>query len=175
MESHEEKNLSAADRKTLTEAVARLEQQSFAMSVATMAGMPVEALMKMLPQGAQAGVSKAVNRALDQCLKIALVAIKGDGSTPPRNTQHKLITAVTGAAGGFFGAGGLAVELPVTTTVMLHSIAEIARSYGEDLSKPENALACLEVLAFGSDPKKVDAIESAYYATRAALAQVTRE
>ena len=58
---------------------------------------------------------------------------------------------------------------------MLHSIAEIARNYGEDLSQPASALSCLEVLAFSSNPAKADAIESAYYATRTALAQATRE
>jgi len=45
---------------------------------------------------------------------------------------------------------GLLIELPVTTTVMLHSIAEIARSQGEDLRNPESALACLEVFCAGA-------------------------
>jgi hypothetical protein len=167
--------ISGTDREALVEAVDRLEQQSFAKGVATTVGMPVEALIHVLPTGAQATVSKAVNRALEQCLWVALRTIGGDESTAPQNNRHKLMTAATGAAGGFFGVAGLAVELPVTTTLMLRSIAEIARSYGEDLSQPENALACLEVLAFGSNRTKVNAVESAYYATRAALAQATRE
>jgi hypothetical protein len=58
---------------------------------------------------------------------------------------------------------------------MLHSIAGIAASQGEDLSNPESALACLEVLALGPEGKRGEALESAYYATRAALAQVTRD
>ena len=70
---------------------------------------------------------------------------------------------------------GLLAELPLTTTVMLHSIAEIARSEGEDLSTPEGALACLQVLALGPQGTQVEAMESAYYTTRAAMAQVTRE
>ncbi len=65
----------------------------------------------------------------------------------------------------------------MTTTVILHSIAEIAREQGDDLSDPVAALACLEVLALGPEgvPKGKSALESAYYATRAALAQVTRD
>jgi hypothetical protein len=43
------------------------------------------------------------------------------------------------------------------------------------LSQPESALACLEVLALGPDRARGEAIESAYYATRTALAQVTRD
>jgi EcsC protein family len=47
-------------------------------------------------------------------------------------------------AGGTFGLAALPVELPVSTTIMLRSIADIARSEGEDLSDPETALACVE-------------------------------
>jgi hypothetical protein len=84
-------------------------------------------------------------------------------------------TAFTGAVGGFFGLPGLLVELPITTTVMLHSIVEIARSHGEDFSNPESSLACLEVFALGPQNTHREATESAYYATRTALAQVARE
>ncbi|HEV2275720.1 MAG TPA: EcsC family protein [Acidobacteriaceae bacterium] len=163
------------DLKMLADAVVRLEQQSFAMTLATMVGMPIEAFMKMLPAGAQTSVANAVNKALDQCLKVAVRTMKNETATAPHNTAHRLMTGATGAAGGFFGIAGLAVELPVTTTLMLHSIAEIARSHGEDLSDPANALACLEVLAFGPNAGNTEALESAYYATRAALAQATRE
>ena len=57
---------------------------------------------------------------------------------------------------------------------MLHSIAEIARSHGEDLDTPESALNCLEVFALGAKSKGTE-MDSAYYATRTALAQATRE
>jgi EcsC protein family len=164
-----------SDLKMLAEAVARLEQQSFAISIANVVGMPIEALMRRMPPGTQSAVASAVNKALEQCLRVALKASHPDSSTTLHNRRHKLMTATTGAAGGFFGLPGLAIELPVTTTLMLHSIAEIARSYGEDLKDPESALACLEVLAFGTDSTKADAVESAYYATRAALAHATRE
>jgi hypothetical protein len=68
------------------------------------------------------------------------------------------------------------VELPITTTLMLHSIVEIARAQGEDLNDPANALACLEVFALGPGGRShAEALESAYYVSRAALAQATRE
>ena len=106
MDSENHKMLAEADHKALAEAVARLEQQSFAMSLATMAGMPIEALMRMLPAPAQAAVSKAVNKALEQCLKVALAATKMDASATPHTRRHTLMTAATGAAGGFFGVAG---------------------------------------------------------------------
>ena len=58
---------------------------------------------------------------------------------------------------------------------MLHSIVEIARGQGEDLSTVESALACLEVFALGPDGAHRDAMESAYYVSRTGLAQATRE
>jgi hypothetical protein len=137
------------DLAALQAAAELLEGRSFAMNVAARVGMPVESLMRMLPNGAQHSIGTAVNKALEQCLKVALGFGAGRIATRGSNRRHTWTTAATGALGGFFGLPGLLVELPVTTTVMLHSIAEIARSQGENLSNPD--------------------------ATRAALAQVTRD
>ena len=167
--------LSPRDVADLQAAAAKLEGRSYAMTIASKVGMPVEALLKMLPAKTQGAIGKAVTVALDRCLKIALTMGHSKAGSVRSRRTHTLATAVTGAAGGFFGLPGLVVELPVTTTVMLHSIAEIARSQGEDLASPESALACLEVFALGPEGVRGEAIESAYYATRAALAQVTRD
>ncbi len=168
-------NLSAQDYADLQIAAAKLEAHSFAMTIASKAGMPVEALLRRLPGRAQKSIGGAVNKALEQCLRVALTYGNASSASVHSKRTHTMATAFTGALGGFFGLPGLAVELPVTTTVMLHSIAEIARSQGEDLSRPESALACLEVFALGPEGVRGEALESAYYATRAALAQVTRD
>jgi len=167
--------MSPEDYKELRAAAKKLEGTSFAMTLAAKVGMPVEALLRFLPAKAQEHVGTAVNKALEQCLRVALAFGHSGFGTKSSRRAHTLTTALTGAVGGFFGLPGLVVELPVTTTVMLHSIAGIAAGQGEDLSQPESALACLEVLALGPQGAKGDAIESAYYATRAALAQVTRD
>ncbi len=168
-------NWTAADRAALQNAATLLESRSFAMTIAQKVGMPVESLLRMLPANAQQHIGTAVNRALEQCLKAALSFNQTGAASPFSNRNHTWATGVTGAVGGFFGLPGLVVELPVTTTLMLHSIAEIARSQGEDLANPETAFACLQVLALGPEGATNGAMESAYYATRAALAQVTRE
>jgi hypothetical protein len=41
--------------------------------------------------------------------------------------------ATTGGVGGLFGLPALAIELPISTTIMLRSIADIARSEDEDI------------------------------------------
>ena len=168
-------NLSPSDYADLQAAVAKLETQSFAMNIASKLGTPIEALLHRLPLPAQSAIQMAVNKALEQCLRIAVKAHPAKPSASIYKRSHTAATAVTGAIGGFFGLPGLLVELPVTTTVMLHSIVEIAGSYGEDFSSPESGLACLEVFALGPQNTHPEAQESAYYATRAALAQVTRE
>lgn len=97
-----------------------------------------------------------------------------------------------------FGLPALAIELPVTTTLMLRSIAEIARAEGEDLGSREARLACLEVFALGAtgvgtrssgagdksagdsqqafnDPTDGGPSDGGYYGVRLALATVMRE
>ena len=67
-------NLSPSDYADLETAVAKLETQSFAMRIAAKLGMPVEALLRRLPAPAQSAVQAAVDKALEQCLRIRLGA-----------------------------------------------------------------------------------------------------
>ena len=167
--------MNGADQQELRSAVERLERQSFAVELANKAGLPIEALMAHLPLQVQDRIGKAVRKTLEQCLHVALTGVRAGTLEAPRKRAHILLTGATGAAGGFFGLPGMLVELPVTTTLMLHSIGEIAHRSGEDLTDPEAALACLEVLALGSSGGRKESVESAYYATRTALTQATRE
>jgi EcsC protein family len=63
----------------------------------------------------------------------------------------------------------------VSTVIMLRSIAQIARSEGEDLSKPEAALSCVEVFALGGRAGSADASESGYFAVRGMIAKTVTE
>ncbi|WP_414468204.1 EcsC family protein [Methylobacterium currus] len=100
---------------------------------------------------------------------------------PPGDRGHKALAAVSGAIGGAFGITTLAVELPVSTTLMLRSIAEIAQREGEDLGDPEAALACMQVFALGGrgttqgEGAAGNAAESGYFAVRGALAKAMSE
>jgi hypothetical protein len=162
------------DEQKLAGAVKQLEHHGIAMSIANKIGVPVEVLMNRLPTPVQNVLSKTVHRSLERCMHVALRGMDSQSMATPDNRRHTLMTAASGAVGGFFGLPGLVFEMPVSTTLMLHSIAEIARSHGEDLDDPETALSCLEVFALGAKGKGAE-VDSAYYATRAALAQATRE
>jgi hypothetical protein len=58
---------------------------------------------------------------------------------------------------------------------MLRSIADIARSEGEDLSSLDTHLACITVFALGGRTKGDNAAETAYYTVRAALTRTLSE
>ena len=66
------------------------------------------------------------------------------------------------------------IELSLTTTVMLRSIAEIAHHEGKDLSTLEARLACLEVFAFGTK-RTNENIDVGYYAARTLISKYTSE
>jgi hypothetical protein len=92
---------------------------------------------------------------------------------PPRHRSSKLIAAVTGGAGGFAGAPGIAADLPVTTCLMMRSIAEIARAHGEDLTSTDTRQACIEVFAFGGPEIGDEDIDIAYWTVRGSLSHAS--
>lgn len=163
-----------ADLAALLRAFDELEHSSWAIRLTALLGRQVETLGKLIP----APLTQAVDKTAELALKAALrVALRSLGTRPPRNSQrlHRALAAASGAAGGAFGLTGLSIELPVSTTIMLRSIADIARSEGEALDTPEAALSCLEVFALGAREPDNELRESGYFAARALLAQSVGE
>jgi hypothetical protein len=167
-------DLSTDDLSALRQARHLLENTSLAARLAQVVGTPVEKLFGMLPSGAAEMVQAATNKSLATGLKFALSTM-GEEPIPASNWAHKAAVAASGAAGGAFGMTMLAVELPVSTVIMLRSIADVARSEGESIHNPETSLACLQVFALGGPRSDDDAAESAYFAVRAALARALAE
>ena len=149
-----------------------LEHPGLAAKVANVVGAPIEHLLsKRLPRFVSSRIDAISRHALNVALRSALLTLRKEAPGKARPRLHGLAVAATGAAGGFFGLPGLAVELPLTTTLMLRSIADIARAEGERLEDPATALACLEVLAHGGRSRRDDGSESGYFAVRTAMAQ----
>lgn len=164
--------MSTEHRAELASAKTTLEKPGLAITLANYVGSPVELALKALPGPVASRVGTVTRKSLQAALKLALATMrKRDHRTSSADRIHKLATATSGAVGGFFGLTALAVELPVSTTLMLRSIADIARSEGEDLGDPDSALACLEVFALGGRSTSDDAAESAYFLVRLELAR----
>lgn len=159
----------------LARAVATLERSSFAARVSALLGRQVGAATQLLPAPVLTAVNRATTKALQVALRGAIRSLRGDGMAPTANRLHLALSAMSGAAGGAFGLAALPVELPVSTTIILRSIADIARHEGEDLSRPEGLLACLEVFALGNGPDSGPAGESGYLAIRTLLAKSVTE
>jgi hypothetical protein len=167
--------LTPAHLEELARAVLLLERPGLAGRLAEQAGKPVNRIIRFMPRAASDSVQAAVKLALMKCLKIAIKSLDLQAATRPASTwMPKLMSSVTGAVGGLFGMASLPIELPLTTTLMFRSIAEIARSEGEDLSQLEARLACLEVFALG-DRHAIDGTGIGYYASRTLLTRLTND
>lgn len=162
------------DRALLQRAFTALEHQNLATRIAGLVGRQLGTLTKLMPSAVSAVVNKAAEKAIGAALTVAIGSL---GNTAPRESRrmHKAAAAVSGAAGGIFGISSLPVELPMSTIIILRSIADIARQQGEDLSDPEVALACLEVFALGAHDKDESFTDSGYFAVRGLLAKTVSE
>ena len=164
-----ERPLSDADLAALRRSVRALEQPGLAARLSAAAGAPLDMIGRSLPAPVTEAVGRSTEAAMRGALRVALktlpkvapaagTAIESVAAKAPgrfgslfgsSTLNHKALAALSGAVGGAFGLATLAVELPVSTTLMLRSIAEIAREEGEDLEDPEGALACVQVFALG--------------------------
>jgi hypothetical protein len=159
--------MTRAELAELAGAVRALEGETFAMRLMRVFGGQMRAIGRTLPASARKTIALATDTALKAALRVALRSLKATAGSKPRNRWHQAAAAATGAVGGAFGIAATAVELPISTTILLRSIAEIARENGEDMTSPETALACLNVLGFGGErPEGRDIRRSIYYATR---------
>jgi hypothetical protein len=120
-------------------------------------------------------VNDATRKSIETALDVALWTMDHSQAESPSNWWHKLAVGTTGAAGGAFGLAALTIELPVSTTIILRSIADIARSQGENLKMPEARLECVQVLALGGTSKSDDGSETGYFAARAAMAKAVSD
>lgn len=154
-----------------------LETPGLAARITDMIGAPLEKSLKMVPAKWSEPIDKAVRLSLEKALSIAVYSLhrKTAEGVQNRSRFDRWTVIATGAGGGAMGLPGLVVELPISTAMMLRSIADIARSKGEDLEDMEARLSCLEVFALGGRTKKDDASETGYFAVRSFLASSVTE
>src|SRR4051812_7124849 len=160
-------SLPAADLADLARARAILENPGLAAKFSAVLGSPIERGMKLLPNRMQKAIHASTETALKKAVQYAVKSLARRGTGASHDRLHKIAAAASGAVGGAFGLPALAIELPLSTTIMLRSIADIAAAQGEDLADIDTQLACLMVFALGSDATTVDdATESGYFAAR---------
>ena len=163
--------LNEDDRQELQTAKRLLENPGFAAKITNFLGYPIEKGLAALPDDFSEKVGKATHKSLTLATDAALFTLRDNPNEATSNLFHKFSVAATGGLGGFFGIPGLLVELPISTTIMLRSVADIARSHGESISDPNTKAACIEVFALGGRSQSDDASESGYFFLRTSLAR----
>ncbi|ALM87135.1 EcsC family protein [Bordetella sp. N] len=165
------------DLSSLKQARAILEHPSLTARLSNYVGKPIEYALDMLPAKAGNLITEATQKAIHAALKAALMTMgKNNGAVveaAPTASKwlHKAGAAVSGGVGGFFGLAAVTVELPVSVTIMMRAIADVARGEGADLGDLATQLDCVQVLGLGGRAKSDDAAEVGYFAAREAMAK----
>ena len=176
--------LPAGAEKALRDAVEVLEGRGGLRQISDVLGVKLERAVDLLPEVAQDRVEDVTRASLKAALNVAVKTMDADGEAASWDLSHKLAGAAVGAVGGAVGLPSALIELPLSTVVMLRSVADIARASGEDLDDLETRLECLNVFALGGGGATVggrsdgengepadDGYDSAYFATRVVLAR----
>jgi hypothetical protein len=148
-----------------------LESKGMAARFAILFEIPIEKGIKMLPPKWSGVVNRAIQKALATALKHVVSTFNSRQRHASGDGIYKMIVSSIGACAGVFGLPALILELPVTTTLMIRSILDIARSEGADICDPKVHLECIQVFAFGKAYSGNTATDSGYFAVRAALAK----
>lgn len=169
------KPLSDTELSELRSAVELLENPGLALALTNFIGTPIERVIEKLPYNWSNNIGVITETALKKAAEAALITMKDIPNKDSNQVWHKIGAVVCGGVGGAFGLTGLSTELPLSTILMLRSIADIARSHGESISSPECKTACLEVLALGGPGNLNNGFESGYYNIRLFLAKSVTE
>jgi len=152
-----------------------LENPGLAAKLTNIVGMPFEKAFGYLPEKWASTIQTITHKSLQHALEAAVKTLAREDRKSSSDKLHKFLVAASGGIGGAFGLPALAIELPATTVIMFRSIADIARSEGEDIQSIETRLACLEVFALGGKSESDNSSETGYYTARALLAREISE
>lgn len=171
----------------LRTAVELLENPSFSAKVAHLIGSPIERAIALLPEQATRAIVSATHKAIHAALTLSLKTLghpdSRSAAPPASNRWHLAATATSGALGGAFGWLALSIELPISTAIIMRSIADVARSEGADLRDLTIQLECVQVLALGGDlgdrdgrgSRADDGAEIGYFVAREAMSKAVAE
>lgn len=172
---------SDSEIKFIRDAVCFLENPSLLMKIAAVVGKPAEYLLNAAPTEVAEFTGHALRTSMDWVAETVPITDNKQAFDAASDAAwwagfySQLAAGVSGGTGGVFGLPGLAIELPLTTGIMLRSIASIAAEFGADLSDPGVRLECLAIFSFGGPRKEDDAMESSFFTTKAAMAVLIKE
>jgi hypothetical protein len=164
-----------SDLHDLRIAKSKLETHDLVAQIADLVGKPTQAVLKRLPKQWNAMIGTATQAALFKGLEFVILTMGNTQPKAPSDRLHKVLVTTSGMIGGAAGLTSSLLELPISTCLVLRSIADIARSEGHDIAQPEIKLACLEVLALSGKSTNEEVIGEGYWAVRGFLAKSVSE
>ncbi len=145
-----------------------LEKGSFAIRMANLFGDAAEDAARLFPEIWRTRIEQSCIVALEKSWEFSITTMSAPDSPPESERKHRFYAILSGAVGGA-GIISLFAEVPVTTLIMIRSVADVAKSEGEDFRQFDTKLACLQSFALGGDVTDAHTGESGYYASRILL------
>lgn len=158
------------DHDALVRAVELMNAPSLAARLAKLVGSPLEAMLGNLSPDMRKSVNEAVASALRKAADTALWTMDDEPGREASTVMHKFGAAASGAIGGLFGFSALLIEIPLSVTIMMRAVADVARAEGFSLSDVRTRAECLQV--FGMESGKGSMPGHQYFATKAVLRQI---
>lgn len=144
-----------------------LRAGGIAMDLLNTVGSKAETLIEKLPKPVRKSIDRitlsALNRAFDAASgSRKMLRDRGD-------LFNRLLSTASGAAGGIAGLPGAMLELPITVTLLLRAILDIAAEHGFDTESEEIRAEALRVLAYAGPLTDDDGTDLGLIAARLSI------
>lgn len=142
-----------------------------AIQLLNLLGGQAEGLLDRLPEGIRNRLGDGTEAALKLAMQAAQRSRDVVGEQPGWITRA--VTTAMGAAGGFGGLPSAMAELPITTTILLRAIQDVAMEHGFDPAEPGVQFDCIQVFASAGPLGADDGADLAFLSTRVAVTGAT--
>lgn len=133
-------------------------------------GGQAENLLDRLPQDMRTRLGEGTEHALRLAMNAANRSRDVVGEQPA--WLSRAVTTAMGAAGGFGGLPSAMAELPVTTTILLRAIQDVAVEHGFDPREEGVQFDCIQVFAAAGPLDHDDGSDVAFLGTRVTVTGV---
>ncbi|SLN48491.1 EcsC protein family protein [Roseovarius litorisediminis] len=137
------------------------------IQVLNILGGQAENLLDRLPAPVRSRLGEGAEQALQLAMQAAHRSRDVVGEQP--GWMNLVVTTAMGAAGGFGGLPSALAELPMTTTVLLRAIQDVAVEHGFDPAEQGVRFDCVQVFAAAGPLDHDDGSDLAFLSTRVAV------
>lgn len=137
------------------------------LQILNLVGDSAEGLLKRLPRDVRSRLDQSAEAALGAAMRAAHGSRRYIKDQP--GWINRAVTTSMGAAGGFGGLPSALAELPVTTTILLRAIQDVAVEHGFDPESEGVQFDCIRVFAAAGPLAHDDGTDLSFYTSRVAV------